>query len=287
MPLIDPRVLSGLQLVTRSHSDFGAERVPDFVLAGPNRTGSTWVHDQFDRHPQVFLAKPKEIHYFSTLGMPHHPLHESDDLDWYVEHFRLTRKRVAERRARCRANFGRKRRWDPTVIGEASASYAAMDDTRVGDLVRLSPDLKVLITVRHPIARAWSHAKFDLCVRRHRAIKDVPAEEIERYFGRRWVWESGLYSEMRAKWSRHLAPGNLLLALFDDIVERPVDLLQRIARFIGVDDNEALFVGVKQVKNPSEKTEAIPEPLLDRLRDFYRDELAFLSDEFGVDWRLR
>ena len=54
-------------------------RLPDFLGIGTQKGGTTYLHRLLQQHPQVFLAHPKEVHYFS--------LHQDRVLDWYSNHF--------------------------------------------------------------------------------------------------------------------------------------------------------------------------------------------------------
>ena len=54
-------------------------RLPDFLGIGTQKGGTTYLHRLLQGHSQVFLAHPKELHYFS--------LHQDRGLDWYANHF--------------------------------------------------------------------------------------------------------------------------------------------------------------------------------------------------------
>ena len=45
----------------------GARPLPDFLIIGPQRTGTTWLHAHLRFHPQIFLSEPKELYFFSSL----------------------------------------------------------------------------------------------------------------------------------------------------------------------------------------------------------------------------
>ena len=54
-------------------------RCPDFLGVGTQKGGTTYLHNLLKCHPQIFLAHPKEIHFFS--------LHWQKGKDWYFSHF--------------------------------------------------------------------------------------------------------------------------------------------------------------------------------------------------------
>ena len=54
-------------------------RLPDFLGIGTQKGGTTYLHGLLQQHPQVYLAHPKELHFFS--------LHHHRGLEWYGHHF--------------------------------------------------------------------------------------------------------------------------------------------------------------------------------------------------------
>ena len=131
------------------------ERFPDFLIVGPQRTGTTWLHAVLQSHPQVFLTDPKELFFFSRLKDRANPRFESALLDWYLAHFADPMPRWIAKQARSLARLGRPYR--PIIRGEATASYAAMDRDLIEEIAVLRPDVKVLLMVRHP-SRRGRHA---------------------------------------------------------------------------------------------------------------------------------
>lgn len=269
--------------------DVDAASLPTFLIAGPQRTGSTWIYTQIEDHPQIQLTNPKEVYFFNLLRKHDHPQHETDDLCQYLKHLELTPEQVAEREHRCQELYGRS--FDPIARGDATASYAAgIDEARMVDLLRLIPDLRVIITVRNPIERAWSHAK--LIVERERgkgSMANESLEEIEKIL--RWDYNlsCGLYTEMHDRWSRHLKPGHLLFRSFDEIVSRPVDFLQDVLRFLGVDHDASLLQRDPMAgSNPTKSGPRYPERIATLLRDQYEEEITRLRERFGIgmDWTL-
>lgn len=40
---------------------------PDFLLIGPQRTGTTWLHRNLILHPDIYMPPEKELYYFNNL----------------------------------------------------------------------------------------------------------------------------------------------------------------------------------------------------------------------------
>jgi len=46
--------------------------LPNFLLVGMSKAGTTTIHDLLARHPQVFMSRMKEPGYFSFLRSTGH-----------------------------------------------------------------------------------------------------------------------------------------------------------------------------------------------------------------------
>lgn len=248
---------------------------PDFLVIGPQRTGTTWLHANLRRHPEVMLSEPKELFYFSRLKPPHDARQQSADLEWYLSFFRDPPWRRAAKSILCLWRFGVLYR--PKVKGEATASYAALDPDVIDDIVTLRPDVKAILTVRDPIDRAWSHAKKDLARKRGRRITEVDDREVVRFFQDDYQLRCARYADILEHWTARLRRGHLFVALFDDIARRPVELLLDVMRFLGVRP-EPRFIGseARRAVNPTardvvpEKHRALLEQMLGPERDRMR-----------------
>ena len=295
MASIDRSVLEQLRFATVANpSTIDLSIFPDFFLAGPQRTGSTWLYEVLGEHPQIFLSFAKEVFYWNVLKDPSHWQRKSSDLEWYLAHFHSPeldlahfqlRAVVEQRRRLCREKFGIG--YAPRVYGEATASYAAgMDDDMIREVVTLNPDIRIVIMIRHPIDRIWSHAKKDLGqTTRKRRLEDVPAAEFRAFFADPYNQECGFYSVQIERWSKWLRPGHLFVGLFDDITRRPIAYVTDVLRFLGVDTDPRYFEGlVGNTPNQTEPVRNVPEPFRSTLEQLYRDEIAILRERFHAPW---
>lgn len=102
-------------------------RLPDFLGIGTQKGGTTYLHGLLQQHPQVFLAHPKELHFFS--------LHHQLGLEWYANHF-------AEAKAR-------------QCCGEITPYY--LFHPLAAELIHAAiPDVKLIVLLRDPVERALS-----------------------------------------------------------------------------------------------------------------------------------
>lgn len=283
--LINDEIRNRLCYVKVSDPAPNLERFPDFLIVGPQRTGTTWLHANLREHPEIFLAEPKELFFFSRIKTPDHPKFCSDDLSWYLSFFHDPVWRFILKQG---LSIVRHRRlYRPVIRGEATASYAAIDRDVIADIVTLNPNVKVVLMVRNPIDRAWSHAKKDLVRNSGRKFTEVSNQEFEEFFSDPYQLRCAQYVDNIDNWASHLNPDNLYVGSFDDIAERPIDFMVDVLRFLGV-SAEISYVGssVNKSVNPAGSAE-IPPQHRKYLVDLLSVELDKLGERYGLAWNER
>lgn len=266
----------------RVSGDEDRSRFPDFMIVGPQRTGTTWLHAHLRFHPQIFLSEPKELYFFSSIKTRDPKRFVSDQLSWYLRFFRDPAWRFAAKTAICL--WKHRELYRPIVRGEATASYAALDADVIADIVALNPSLKVLLMIRNPIERAWSHAKKDLVRNRKRQFEDVSADEFRAFFSDAYQLRCSRYVEQYDTWSAHLKPDHLYVGIFDQIAVRPEEMLLDVMRFLGVRaERRYIDPNVRSPINPTEGAR-IPEQHRRFLQELFSDDLRQLQERFGLTW---
>jgi len=202
---------------------------PNLFYLGPQRTGSTWLHANLSRHPQVNMHRDKETFYFSTLGCPDAPRFQYEFLEDYLDSFRESLARRVFKHYHALRRCGMFYR--PRVRGDFTASYCVLDAMVIEQIIRLQPDMRGIILVRDPLERAWSHAKKDLVRGRGQSAGE---REMLDFISSPDQLARADYRGIIARWRRHLAPGRLFVAPYSNIGSAPVELLDAISEFLGI-----------------------------------------------------
>jgi len=255
-------------------------KFPDFLILGPQRTGTTWLFFNLHLHPEILLHRMKETYFFSTLGRPGHPHFRYPCLEDYLASFdEPIGERLKKHYTCLRKSLSLYR---PKVIGEATASYALLPDEVIAAIVACKPDIKGIIMLRDPVERAWSHAKKTLVRGKSEA---VGFEKFCEYFESSGQRQRADYPSMIAAWKRHLAPGNLYLGRYDRIAGDPKPFLEEVERFLGVTTKALFFNRHLTIKlNPTsgdrmpEKIRGFLEMVLAKDREAYRGLLGEIGE---------
>ena len=259
--------------------------VPDFLMIGPQRTGTTWLSRYLVQHPDVFIPAEKELYYFNYL-MEQGALFHSTKLTWYLHKFEPSMRDFLRLNGMNLKMMGRLPKtsldWfqykKARVFGEATASYAAMDESLIAEVLTLNPHIKIMMMVRNPIERAWSHAKKDLLKARKRSLKDVPFSEFSAFYQRDYQKRCGQYQSMIALWEKYVDKDCFLIQKFSDVKENPTKLFDRVCEFLEVTPMADSLMQHKQVVNPTQRTK-LPQAHQALLESLFADEISYLQQQ--------
>jgi hypothetical protein len=181
--------------------------LPNLIIIGGMKCGTTSLHYYLDRHPEIGMSKRKEVDFFVEQYNWH------KGVDWYQSHFRGKAK----------------------IYGEASphyTNYPAFPKVakRMHELV---PDAKLIYLVRDPISRMISqyvHMYAD-------DWEDRPIEEALSDFEGRSYLSRSLYYMQLEQYLQHYPPSQILVVSTEDLRDRRRQTLVSIFEFLGVDPN--------------------------------------------------
>lgn len=257
----------------------GAYPLPDFLIVGPQRTGSSWLRTNLCKHPQVFMPFKKEIFFFSHLRRREHKRFRSNRLEPYCDLFRIPWHKQLERSAKA---LRRGLLLPATVRGEATASYATMPEADISNIFALNPAMRIIIMVRDPVQRSWSHAKKTLVRDRRLSLEDVPFEEFAHYYRSQANLERGAFSAIIAKWRRFAADGAVFVADYRKLCAEPLALLTETQQFLGIASGPRFAQRhLHTIVNPT-STDHLPLEHAALLDELFAEEIQRLHDEHGI-----
>ena len=107
--------------------------LPDFIIIGRQKCGTTSLASWLDEQPEVFFSHPKEPHFFAR------DMAWKRGLDWYATVYKGV-------------GAGQ-------LTGEGSQSYTHPDLNSIAAerIQRTVPDVRLIYVVRHPVERIRSH----------------------------------------------------------------------------------------------------------------------------------
>ncbi|MEV6843067.1 sulfotransferase [Actinoplanes sp. NPDC051411] len=203
--------------------------LPDFLIAGVPKAGTTALHAALNAHPRLFLPAVKEPKFFLSDGWPP-TAGGPGDVQTYQEHVWR------------RADYERLFEDAPprTTKGEATPFYLH-DLESHGRIRRLIPDARLILLLRDPVDRAhsnWTHlwnaglepeADFLAACR-------AEEERVEAGWAQFWHYVGlGQYGRQVEHLYRHFPREQVLLLRYRELKEAPAATLDRVCAFLGVE----------------------------------------------------
>lgn len=204
--------------------------MPNFLVIGAAKGGTTALHRYLTQHPQIFMSRRKELRFFPFEGgRPDYrgPGDAADaasitiTLEEYHKHFAGSEGFPAR--------------------GESSPLYLYMPKS-AGRIRHYLPEAKLIAVLRQPAERAFSQY---LMIRRDRletlGFAEALAAEDRRVadgWGHRWHYRRrGFYAAQLELYFELFRREQLRVYLYDDYVADPAGMMRDVFRFLGVDDS--------------------------------------------------
>lgn len=201
--------------------------LPNFLVIGSQKAGTTSLHRVLSRHPEIFMPEKKELNFFFKEG------EYEKGIGYYEHYFEGTPA-------------------DAKAVGEASPGYICHPEAAARIAFHI-PDIKLIVTVRNPIDRAYSQYWSD---RRNLSQPLSFEQAAERYLetsyglGRVGYFSRGVYAPYIREYLEHFERSQLLVLSFDELSERPADFYRRCFEFLEV-DLDFTDPSIERAHNPS------------------------------------
>ncbi len=167
----------------------------DFIGIGAFRSGTSWIAQVLREHPEICVPHIKEIEFFSK--------YYQKGMSWYESQFT--------------------ERGGPRVRGEYSNSYLC-DEDAPKRIKKHFPEAKLVVCLRNPVDRAYSHYWWG-------ALNFNKDAGIDEYL------EEGFYHRYLVRWFDLFSQEKIHIILFDNIESRPGTVVRDLYEFLGVDSS--------------------------------------------------
>jgi len=256
--------------------------LPNFIIIGAQRGGTTSLYQYITKHPKIIPALHKEIHFFD--------INFKKGVSWYESQFRQ--------------NFSfslifKKKKFKDHITGEASPYYIYHPHVpkRISNII---PDVKLIVLLRNPIERAWSHYHHErrLGVEKlsfEDAIKEEPKrlngepEKMlvdENYYSfnhQHYSYlERGIYIDQLERWEKFFSKKQILILSSEEFYSDPSKICQTVFDFLGLPSidtkkTKTYNKGEYQIMNAKTRTELVEyfKPHNEKLYNFLKRDFGW------------
>ncbi len=192
-------------------NELRAQLLPTFLGIGSMRCGSTWLYEILQQHPDIQMSRPKQLQFFNKQMLV-------KELSWYSMHFP-----------------GPGHPAHRPVRGEITPFYARLSTQSVCNIHQLLPLARIVLTIRHPVERVWSHLLLDWGVFKRRALNRMAAWKMECFCERARTTRYTDYERIIRRWRSVFGDSAVHVELYDRIKSDPVGVVRHILAHIGAD----------------------------------------------------
>ncbi|UCD98873.1 MAG: sulfotransferase [Chloroflexota bacterium] len=176
---------------------------PTFIGIGVQRAGTTWLHNLLASHPDVYMpTQRKEIRFFER--------YYARGLNWY-ETFFCTEEEAKRYKA----------------IGEISTQYYDCEECPER-IYQAFPYIKIIIMLRNPVNRAYSHYGFVVQRRNYRGSFE------EFLSSRHKSMEKGFYSRYLKNYLQYFERSQILALIFEEVFTDVTRTKNSLAEFLDI-----------------------------------------------------
>lgn len=249
-------------------------RLPEFIIGGAPRAGTTWLYELLDRHPDIHMAKPlkPEPKYFLRD-------------DEYAKGLEYYSKKWFDGVAPSK------------IAGEKSTDYLE-SSAAAARIAKDLPHVKLMFLLREPVSRAYSNYLWskmngleteDFAT----ALRLEPQRERElperlkftrpfSYFSR------GLYADLLEPYFNRFMEYQLFVGRYEDIIDRPAAVADAVHRFLGVSSRPADADGLGVINPSARDVKGLADDVREELSARYTEpnqRLALLLGPSFPMWR--
>lgn len=245
------------------HRNMGEPPRVNFIVAGVQKGGTTALFDYLGEYADIALSRVKETHFF-----------DDESLDWRRPDY-----------ARYHAHFDPP---DGRICGEATPIYLYWPNS-LERIAAYNPAIKLILVLRDPVARAWSHWRmettrgverepFGWCIRegRQRLFEASPWGHHREFS----YVERGFYGDQLERLFALFPRDHVLILRSEALREKPGPTLAEVRGFLGLPKAKA--PAAREVHVGAEDGHALAEADRDFLRGVYARDQARLEALCGI-----
>ncbi len=248
------------------------DNLPKFIIIGAQKSGTTSLYHYLSQHPKILPPKyRKEINYFEKRYF-------SKSLRWYKSQFSNST--------------------GDSINFEASTNYLfyPWSPKHVFETI---PHCKIIILLREPKQRAWSHYKHQIRSKEEqipffKALERemIHLDEIEKkiladpkYFNKSFrnysYLRRGLYFKQIKNWARFFERESMFISSFDDFFENPIDKCNEIFEFLEI---EKFSINPSKIYNESSSNDIPPKESIDLMKSYFCEPNKLLFNYLSKDF---
>lgn len=223
-------------------------RLPDFVVIGAGKSGTTSLNEYLKEHPQVFMSTRKEPNFFAYEMAKEEDFELESSREFY-------RDSVLNLEEYLNLFKGSK---EQQLLGEVSNTYlnSEMACQRIKHYI---PNAKIIAILRHPADRLFSRYS-------HYVREDLLPSDggLENVFDKSTSWwqrpdmiTEGLYYGQVKRYYENFPKENIRIYLYENFIDDTAGVVEDIFKFLEIDSTVKVATDIVYNKSGTVKNKAV------------------------------
>jgi len=202
------------------------QRWPNFFLVGAPKCGTTSLFNYLHEVPEIFMCSVPNVNYFTSKGFLPSRIHTIKEKYAYLDLFKDAKR--------------------DQILGEYTPYYIFRKESP-SMIKKVSPNARILISLRDPVERAFSHylmhvSRGQTKLSFHELLENELKEET-LYSEGHLKLEAGWYFENVKRYFETFGKQNVKVILLNDLKVNPEKTTQDILSFLGISVELSNFGG--------------------------------------------
>lgn len=192
-------------------------KLPNLFIVGAPKAGTSWLYEVLKSQPGFYFPQIKELNFYNE-----------DDLDSYYKDYKVKTRDAYLKHFKTATDKDKYR-------VDSSVSYFISESARL-NIHKDNPDAKIIIIVRDPIKRAYSHYQMDKRMGNAKLSFTSYLKNSSSYNYKQYV-ENSSYFKYISRYNQVFGKENVLLLTLEDLE----DSIKRLTEFLKISvilDNE-------------------------------------------------
>lgn len=181
--------------------------IPDFIGIGAMKSATSWIFSSICSHPKVCSNLNKELHFFDREK------NYKKGIGCYKNLF-----------SKCKKN---------KIKGEFTPRYLYKPKC-AKRINKHFPNTKIIVCLRDPVKRAYSHYKYSLAVKGRMSIYKNFSEAIKKDTE---MVERGFYYKQLKRYYDKFPENKILVTFFKNLKNNPESFIKKVYSFLNIDPN--------------------------------------------------
>ena len=247
--------------------------LPDFIIIGVQRGGTTSLYQYIIKHPQVVPASQKELHFFDY--------NFNKGISWYQSQFIDDIK------------------GDEHILTGEASPYYIFHPHAPKRISKIAPSVKIIVLLRNPVDRAYSHycheirmeiekLSFENAIKEERRrlegeIEKMIHDETYHSFNHQnfSYLAREIYVDQLKVWNKFFAKDQILIICSEDFYTKPHTITNEVFDFLGISKHDLSVYKIFNHENHEPMNESTRKTLIEYFKPHNEKLYKFLNRNFG------